>query len=84
MGVASISAVADCGEGEGEGWLEKIGRGARMLNIWSSGFGGPYKSKGSGIDCNIGSMTGSELEDDALGPVWIRFPGALTYALAVK
>ena len=55
-----------------------------MLNIWSSGFGGPYRSKGSGMDCSIGSMTGSELESDASGPTWIRFPGVLTYALAVK
>lgn len=36
-------------------------RGARMLKIWSSACGGPYESKGSGTDCSIGSMTGSDL-----------------------
>ena len=35
--------------------------GARMLKIWSSACGGPYESKGSGTDCSIGSMTGSDL-----------------------
>lgn len=35
--------------------------GGRMLNIWSSAWGGPYESNGSGTVCNIGSMTGSEL-----------------------
>lgn len=36
-------------------------RGVRILNIWSSDWGGPYESKGSGTVCNIGSMIGSEL-----------------------
>ena len=59
--MGSCSGVPAIGLGDDKGALVMIDRGARMLNIWSSACGGPYESKGSGTDCSIGSMTGSEL-----------------------
>ena len=81
----SSSGVVDVkGLGLDEGALAMTDNGGRILKILSSEGGGPYESNGSGTTWSMGSMTGSELESDASGPTWIRFPGVLTYALAVK
>jgi hypothetical protein len=45
-----------------EGVLVIIPSGGSILKIWSSAWGGPYESNGSGIACSIGSITGSELK----------------------
>jgi hypothetical protein len=59
----SNSGVDDVsGLGLAEGVFAMTERGGRMLKILSSSGGGPYESKGSGTVCNIGSMTGSELQ----------------------
>lgn len=57
---ASFSGVPVEGLGEDDGALN-IESGARMLKIWSSDCCIPYESNGSGTDCSIGSMIGSEL-----------------------
>lgn len=38
------------GLGEGDGALAITASGGRMVNIWSSDWGGPYESNGSGTD----------------------------------
>lgn len=49
------------GLGEGDGALAMTASGGRMVNIWSSAWGGPYESNGSGTDWSMGSKIGSEL-----------------------
>lgn len=61
MSLASVCGVELSGLGEGEA-AAMMERGGRMLKIWSSDGCWPYESKGSGTDCSMGSMTGSELE----------------------
>lgn len=55
--------VLASGLGEGDGALAMTASGGRMLNIWSSAWGGPYVSNGSGTDCSMGSKIGSDLRE---------------------
>lgn len=59
----SNSGVRVKGVVDAEGAVGMMERGGRILKIWSSDCGGPYESNGSGTDCNMGSITGSDLEE---------------------